>query len=76
MAKGHVVVAEGRNGAALAGSLSSYGTSPDGTLTPISSRVGTHQTAPCWVVATDDAKFVFTANGHRPGVQLQSGHKW
>ena len=60
--QGHVVVAEGRNGAALAGSLSSYGTSPDGTLTPISSRVGTHQTAPCWVVATDDAKFVFTSN--------------
>jgi 6-phosphogluconolactonase (cycloisomerase 2 family) len=59
---GHLIVAEARRGGELAGSLSSYGTSTDGTLTPISSRVANSQTAPCWVVATDDAKYVYVAN--------------
>ena len=60
--QGHMIVAEGRNGGELAGSLSSYGTSPDGALTPISSRVADSQTAPCGIVATDDAKYVYAAN--------------
>ena len=60
--QGHMIVSEARRGGELAGSLSSYGTSPDGTLTPISSRVADSQTAPCGVVATDDAKFIYAAN--------------
>jgi 6-phosphogluconolactonase len=60
--QGHLIVSEAQGGAELAGSLSSYGISLDRTLTPISSSIANSQTAPCWVVVTDDAKFVYTTN--------------
>jgi 6-phosphogluconolactonase len=60
--QGHLIVAESQAGAELAGSLSSYGVATDGALTSISSSVANSQTAPCRVVVTDDAKFVYTTN--------------
>jgi 6-phosphogluconolactonase (cycloisomerase 2 family) len=60
--KGHMVVAEAQGGTDAAGTLSSYGIQTDGGLTSISSSVANSQTAPCWVVATNDAKFIYTSN--------------
>jgi len=59
---GHVIVSEAQGGAQLAGSVSSYGIGSGGGLSAVSSSVADSQTSPCWVVATRDAKFVYTAN--------------
>jgi 6-phosphogluconolactonase len=43
-------------------SASSYDLGPDGSLRVVSSRVFANQGAPCWVVATHDGRFAYTAN--------------
>ncbi|MEO8457986.1 MAG: beta-propeller fold lactonase family protein [Chloroflexota bacterium] len=48
---------------ALAGSVSAYNVSHDGTLTPIgASPFADNQTAPCWVALTHDGKYLFAVN--------------
>jgi 6-phosphogluconolactonase (cycloisomerase 2 family) len=44
------------------GSASSYTVSEDGEVTVISAAVPTHQTAACWLIASHDGRFVYTAN--------------
>jgi 6-phosphogluconolactonase (cycloisomerase 2 family) len=52
---GHLLVSE------AAGSASSYKVGPAGA-TVISGAVTTHQAAPCWLVATVDGRYAYTAN--------------
>jgi 6-phosphogluconolactonase (cycloisomerase 2 family) len=52
---GHLLVSE------AAGSASSYNVGPAGA-TVISGAVTTHQAAPCWLVATVDGRYAYTAN--------------
>jgi 6-phosphogluconolactonase (cycloisomerase 2 family) len=47
---------------AASGSASSYTVSEDADLTVISAAVPTHQTAACWLLASHDGRFVYTAN--------------
>jgi len=44
------------------GSASSYSVSEDGDLTVISGAVPTKQTAACWLLASHDGRFIYTAN--------------
>jgi 6-phosphogluconolactonase (cycloisomerase 2 family) len=53
---GHLLVSE------AAGSASSYSVGPAG-VSVISGAVTTHQAAPCWLVATKDGRYAYTANG-------------
>ena len=52
---GHLLVSE------AAGSASSYNVGPAGA-SAISGAVTTHQAAPCWLIATVDGKYAYTAN--------------
>jgi 6-phosphogluconolactonase (cycloisomerase 2 family) len=45
-----------------AGSASSYAIAKDGSVSVISGAVPTFQGAPCWLVATKDGRFAYTAN--------------
>jgi len=45
-----------------AGSASSYILGSGGEVVPVSGAVVTHQGAPCWLVATKDGRFIYTAN--------------
>jgi DNA-binding beta-propeller fold protein YncE len=54
-AGGHLLVSE------AAGSASSYDVGPAG-VSVISGAVTTHQAAPCWLVATVDDRYAYTAN--------------
>jgi 6-phosphogluconolactonase len=47
---------------AASGSASSYTVSDDGELSVISAAVSTKQKAPCWLLASHDGRFVYTAN--------------
>jgi 6-phosphogluconolactonase len=58
---GDLVVADANAGPGES-AASSYAVSRDGTLTPISGPVPTHQAAACWLVTTKDGGFAFTAN--------------
>ena len=44
------------------GSASSYAISDNGDLSLISGAVPTKQNAPCWLIASHDGRFVYTAN--------------
>lgn len=44
------------------GSASSYGVSWTGDVSVITAAVPTHQAAPCWLVATRNGRFAYTAN--------------
>ena len=46
----------------LAGSVSAFHVSADGTLTAIGSPVGDGQTAPCWVEISRDGQYLYTTN--------------
>jgi 6-phosphogluconolactonase len=48
--------------AASPSSMSSYEISEDGDIEAISGAIATKQNAACWVVLTDDNRFVYTAN--------------
>jgi 6-phosphogluconolactonase len=60
--RGHLVVSDASGGAADAGALSSYLVSRSGSLATISGSVADNQSAPCWVVITDDGDFAYTSN--------------
>jgi 6-phosphogluconolactonase len=55
-AAGHLLVSE------AVGSASSYSVGADGHAGVISGAVVTHQAAPCWLIATKDGRFAYTAN--------------
>lgn len=59
---GTLVVAESFNAAPGMSAATSYHVSSIGALAPISASVGNVQTDTCWVVVTDNGRFVFTAN--------------
>ena len=51
------------HGGALAGSISAFNVTPDGSLTSIgASPYADHQTAPCWVEISHDGRYLFTVN--------------
>jgi 6-phosphogluconolactonase (cycloisomerase 2 family) len=56
--RGTLVVSESGQGA-----LSSYTVSRDGVVRVVSGSVPDNQAAPCWVVITDDGRYVYTSNG-------------
>jgi 6-phosphogluconolactonase (cycloisomerase 2 family) len=60
--RGHLVVSDAFGGVGGAGALSSYLISRTGSLATISGSVADEQSAPCWVVTTDDGRFAYTSN--------------
>ena len=59
---GTLVTSEADGGVAGAGSASSYTLSPTGSLVVSSGSVADTQTAPCWIVITDDGRLAFASN--------------
>jgi 6-phosphogluconolactonase (cycloisomerase 2 family) len=57
-----IFVSEAAAGAANGSSASSYELADSGSLTVISGKVPTEQTAACWLVLTFDGSYVYTAN--------------
>jgi 6-phosphogluconolactonase len=57
-----IFVSEAQGGAANASSASSYEVAENGDLAVISGAVSTEQTAACWLLASRDGRFVYTAN--------------
>jgi 6-phosphogluconolactonase len=57
-----VFVSEAGGGAANASSASAYSISDDGDLTVLSAAVPTEQTAACWLITSQDGRFLYTAN--------------
>jgi 6-phosphogluconolactonase len=57
-----LIVSEAFGGTANAGALSSYELSSNGSLATISPTVHDNQTAPCWVVTTDNGRLAYTSN--------------
>ena len=57
-----VIVSEAVGGAANAGVLSVYDLGGDGAVTALDPSVPTLQSAPCWVVITDEGRFAYTSN--------------
>jgi 6-phosphogluconolactonase (cycloisomerase 2 family) len=57
-----MIVSEAFGGVSGAGAASSYSVTPPSTLTPISASVPDHNTAPCWIVITQNGGFAFTSN--------------
>jgi 6-phosphogluconolactonase len=60
--RNQVFVSEAFGGAPNAGSVSSYVAPNDHTLRTVSAMVADKQTAPCWVVLTNDGRFAYTTN--------------
>jgi 6-phosphogluconolactonase (cycloisomerase 2 family) len=60
--RGRLFVSEAFGGAADASATSSYDLSRSGTLSVISSSVGTTETAACWVVVTGPGRFAYVTN--------------
>jgi 6-phosphogluconolactonase len=60
--RGRVFVSEVSGGASDAGAVSSYVLKDDGTLQVVDASVPNGETAPCWLVATRDGRYVFTTN--------------
>jgi 6-phosphogluconolactonase len=62
-AKGQVIVSEpGPNTGGTPQSMTSYDLRRDGRLTAVHAGVPTFQTAPCWVVITENGRFAYSAN--------------
>ena len=59
---GKIFVSEAAGGTPGASSVSSYKVSYDGTISLINGPVLAGQTAACWVVVTDNNKFVYATN--------------
>ena len=59
---GNIYVSEAVGGAANASNVSSYQVSNDGSITLADGPVGTGQSAACWVVLTNNGKFIYTTN--------------
>ena len=59
--KGHLIVSDAFGGGMGAGAMSSYDVSSNG-ISLISGPVVNGQTAPCWVVVTNDGRYSYTTN--------------
>ena len=59
--KGHLIVSDAFGGGMGAGAMSSYDVSSNG-ISLISGPVVNTQTAPCWVVVTNDGRYSYTTN--------------
>ena len=57
-----LVVTESFDAAPAASALSSYDVSSSGTLSTVSGSVRNRQTDTCWVVVTENGRYVYTAN--------------
>lgn len=57
-----LLVSEAFGGAPDAGVVSSYSLDGDGSLAETDPRVATNETAPCWVVVTNDGRFAYATN--------------
>lgn len=60
--RNEVFVSDAFGGAANAGAVSSYVVSDNHSLTTITAAAADGQTAPCWVVLTNDGRFAYTTN--------------
>jgi 6-phosphogluconolactonase len=59
---GNIYVSEAVGGAANASNVSSYHIGWDGSITLVDGPVPTGQSAACWVVLTDNGKFIYATN--------------
>jgi 6-phosphogluconolactonase (cycloisomerase 2 family) len=57
-----LIVSDAFGGAANAGAVSSYTLAKDGGLDVVNGAAPTYQTAPCWVAATENGRYAYTAN--------------
>ena len=57
-----MIVSEAGGGPDGTSAVSSYGVNRDGTLTTISGSVPDTQNAACWLIATANGQFAYTAN--------------
>ena len=72
----YIYVSEAAGGAPGASVVSSYHVSADGTITPVDGSVSAGQTAACWVVITNNDKYVYATNtgsGNISSFKNQSG---
>ncbi len=60
--EGKLLVSEAFGGAANASAASSYTASKSGGFNVVSASSLTHQTAACWLVLTDNERYIYTAN--------------
>ena len=60
--KGILTVTEAFGGAVDGSAVSSYTINGDGTLNTITASAPTTETAACWIVATNNSKFVYATN--------------
>lgn len=71
--KGHLVVSDAFGGGMGAGAMSSYSVGYGG-ISLITGPVANQQTAPCWVVITNDGRYTYTTNtgtGNISGYQVK-----
>jgi 6-phosphogluconolactonase (cycloisomerase 2 family) len=66
--QGVLAVTEAFGGAANASAVSTYTINPNGTLSVISASTPTTETSACWIVATNNAKFVYATNASSASV--------
>jgi 6-phosphogluconolactonase len=66
--QGVLAVTEAFGGAADASAVSTYTISADGTLNVISASTPTTETSACWIVATNNSKFVYATNASSASV--------
>ena len=59
---GNIFVSEAAGGTAGAGTLSSYRVYNNGAIQLTQGPLGTNQSAPCWVVITNNGKYAYTTN--------------
>ena len=60
--RGVLAVTEAFGGAVNGSAVSTYTINPNGTLNVISASTPTTETAACWIVATNNSKFVYATN--------------
>jgi len=69
-------VSEAAGGAANASSASAYEVSDEGDLTVLAGAVPTMQTAACWLLASHDGRFIYTANAGSGSISgFRVGHQ-
>ena len=66
--KGILTVTEAFGGAVDGSAVSSYIINGDGTLTTLTASAPTTETAACWIVATNNGKFVYATNANSASV--------
>ena len=73
--QGILAVTEAFGGAADASAVSIYTINADGTLNVISGSTPTTETSACWIVATNNSKFVYATNASSASVSGFSARK-